>query len=148
MGNAKNPELVAASLRRLISRPACVLSFDADLVELLPDILAERHKVLDEAGIDNVPELVELFGLLGVQPSARRIAELPDLVRGSGARLDELITVMGKRKSSSRWITRMRDRDRRANWRSTSCTGFCICRATTIRRRRSGGRCAPRNVAC
>ena len=82
-------ERIHSVLRTLISRPDCVLSFDSDLIDLLPDILAERHGLKMDSDAEAIPELKELFDLLGVGPELRRIADLPGLVRVSGADLAE-----------------------------------------------------------
>ncbi len=82
-------EQILAVLRALISRPDCVLSFDADLVELLPDILAERHGINSDSALDAAPQLRELFDCMDIAKSERRISDLPRLIRESGVDLAE-----------------------------------------------------------
>ena len=89
MKNLEENERILSLLRTLVSRPDCVLSFDADLIELLPDILSERHGLRADSGIDAVAGLRTLFDLLGVASDARRIADLPRLVRNIDVDLGE-----------------------------------------------------------
>ena len=89
MSNEVDQDRLVAAVRSIISRPDCVLSFDADLIDQLPDILAERHGVSRDADIGELPALGELFELLHVSASAREIGNLPSLLRSTGANLDE-----------------------------------------------------------
>ena len=89
MSDLRERDLILTTVRSIISRPDCVLSFDADLIDLLPDIVAERHGISDDADIEKMPALVDLFDLLQVTTGTRRISDLPRLIRSSGAILEE-----------------------------------------------------------
>jgi hypothetical protein len=81
-------------LRRLIQRDRCVLSYDFDLVETLPDILREQYGIDSESKVERNTDLAALYRLLradrpDIVPS---LAQLPEMLRSSGVVLDEFAT--------------------------------------------------------
>jgi len=50
-------------LRRLIQRDHCVLSYDFDLIETLPDILREQYGIGSEADVERNADLAALYRL-------------------------------------------------------------------------------------
>src|SRR5688572_4845764 len=73
------------ALVRLIERENCVLSYDNDLIDTLPEILKEQHGVASDAEIDKNVTVAALFRGLGVGDGHnRQIDALPRLLRASG----------------------------------------------------------------
>ena len=86
MNPSQNHAAITACVDQIIQRRDCVLSYDRDLIELLPDILLENHGVANAASASQLPALAQLFDLL--DPAGRQgrdIAALPDLIAASGA---------------------------------------------------------------
>lgn len=81
-------------LRHLIRRPDCVLSYDRDLIESLPDILREQYQITRDVDISTNADIKAIFSLLPESPAEgnRGIAGLPAMLRNSGVPLDEFIT--------------------------------------------------------
>jgi SAM-dependent methyltransferase len=81
-------------LRKLIRRPDCVLSYDRDLIDTLPDILREQYQISSDADISKNADLEAIFGLIPKSPATGNhgIAGLPSFLRASGVPLDEFVT--------------------------------------------------------
>lgn len=81
-------------LRRLIRRDHCVLSFDFDLIDTLPDILREQYGIRSESDVKRNSDLTAVFALLQANDPAVTLglAELPAVIRSTGAVLDEFVT--------------------------------------------------------
>jgi len=99
---------IDACLNEIIQRPNCVLSFDKNLLELLPDILVENHGVTDGVGAKKLPPLERLFDSLGVaDASQRNIAALPRLLLERGVEIAKYDT----RSQSERTAKQTKDFD-------------------------------------
>ena len=81
-------------LRRLIQRDHCVLSYDFDLIETLPDILREQYGIGSEADVERNADLAALYRLLRAdRPDlVLSLAQLPEMIRSSGLALGEFAT--------------------------------------------------------
>src|SRR5689334_13541198 len=81
-------------LRRLIRRDHCVLSYDFDLIETLPDILREQYGIGAESDVERNADLSALYRLLRTdRPDVvLSLAQLPEMIRSSGVALGEFAT--------------------------------------------------------
>lgn len=85
MDSSARTQGILSCIDRLIDRSECVLSFDRDLIDLLPDILSENHGIRNDGAIAKLPVLVELFDFLSPSDMGKRsIRLLPGLIRSSG----------------------------------------------------------------
>jgi SAM-dependent methyltransferase len=83
--NPLERERVAAALARLVKRDCCVLTYDRNLIEALPDIVVEQYRIRSDAEIVHCAELRSLFEALKPGSSNMwHINELPSLIRVSG----------------------------------------------------------------
>jgi hypothetical protein len=113
MPDAHTREMALSKLRALIRREHCVLSYDLDLIEALPEILREQHGIAADRDIEGHADVRALFELLDpdTKPGQRQIAALPALVRSSGVPLDEFSTRKpeglpgGEAEKFDRWST-------------------------------------------
>ncbi len=89
----KNTEILA-HLRQLIRRPECVLSYDYDLIDTLPDILREQYQITSAADVSRNGDLDAIFKLLPEDAGHenRDIASLPSRLRSAGVELGEFVT--------------------------------------------------------
>ncbi len=94
MTSAEGKERVLQHLRTLIRRDECVLSYDFDLIDTLPDILREQFGVRNNEDIGQNQDLSALFSLLRSQygGAASGIGQLPEMLRSSGVALEEFAT--------------------------------------------------------
>jgi hypothetical protein len=94
MNSTEKNSKILFHLRRLIRRPDCVLSYDRDLIDTLPDILREQYQITRDADISKNADLEAIFGLLPENPASgnRGISGLPGMLRTSGVPLDEFVT--------------------------------------------------------
>lgn len=74
---------IEALLDRLISREACVLSYDHSLLDQLPDVLVELHGIRTADDAPRSSDLLRLVSLLKVQ-HGWRLDDLPGAVRAAG----------------------------------------------------------------
>jgi hypothetical protein len=81
-------------LRRLIRRDDCVLSYDFDLLETLPDILLEQYGIRSEADVERNVDLKAVYALLKADNVnvGLSLSKLPELIRSTGVALDEFVT--------------------------------------------------------
>ena len=85
MNISENHAAILACIDSIVSRKNCVLSYDRDLIDLLPDILMENHGVTDAGSVVRLPELMRLFDLLDPESrQARDILALPQMIAASG----------------------------------------------------------------
>lgn len=77
-------------LDKIISRSDCVLSYDCDLVSLLPDILVENYGIIsnpDIVKLKPLQEFCELLASVGSRPA--QLVDLPAVLRSSGLSLEK-----------------------------------------------------------
>jgi SAM-dependent methyltransferase len=103
---------ILGHLRRLIQRDKCVLSYDFDLIDTLPDILREQYEIGSDSDIQKNADLTAIFALLpDTAPEGGHIAALPSMLRKVGLPLDEFVTrvpegiVAQKPENFDKWTT-------------------------------------------
>ena len=87
---AISQEQLTTTLDRLINKDRCILCFDKTLVEQLPDILVEHHRVRTSADARRHPAARALFDL--VDPShdtEYETCRLPELIQATGLDLSK-----------------------------------------------------------
>ena len=93
MNNNENYAALFACIDAIVVRRDCVLSYDRDLVALLPDILAENHSITNGVDATRLPALARLFDLLDPEGRhGREIARLPALIAASGADVSKYVS--------------------------------------------------------
>ena len=93
MENRLGATPIEECLDQVIGRELCVLCYDRNLVDLLPEILLENHGIAEDADIRRLPELTRLFDMLGAGPEQdRHIADLPKLITAGGIDLSKYST--------------------------------------------------------
>ena len=93
MIKSENHAALLACIDAIVVRKDCVLSYDRDLIDLLPDMLAENYGVIDRSDIARLPDLVRLFELLDPEErGAQEITHLPELIAASGADLSKYVS--------------------------------------------------------
>lgn len=103
MNLTQNHTAIVSCIDQIIQRRECVLSYDRDLVELLPDILQENHGVADAASVGKLRALAQLFDLLDPDgQQGRNIASLPGLITATGVDISKYNTYkLGKRNANA-----------------------------------------------
>ena len=90
MNQHQSIQSIEDCLDDIIVRRDCVLSYDRNLIDLLPDILAENLNITVDEDISRLSALTRLFELLDAQSGKdRHIHALPDLLAACGADLSK-----------------------------------------------------------